>query len=290
MHLDRILAISTRGNKDISQKGLCSMRQGGIEAIEIASDPVVMESIDFKRLKKDISSEDIRPWSFHLPYQGAHNDPSTSDREMQEIVYKNCSGWINTAAELGCSCCVIHPGGEPDGNINRSEKMKYSKNMLNRLAHVAQSCNIQLAVECLPRECVGNSSEEIKELIEDSDFLKVCFDTNHLMQKENQKEFIEAVGKNIITMHISDYDRMNERHWMPGEGIIMWEDVLVSLDKIGYTNAFVYEVNMEPPCTIERRLLEYKDFKMNFDELQSGKKLTRIGTPKERLGMWAPLE
>ena len=58
------------------------------------------------------------------------------------------------------------------------------------------------------------------ELISADDRLRVCFDTNHLL-KESIIDFIYNVGDKIITTHVSDYARENERHWLPGEGVIV---------------------------------------------------------------------
>jgi sugar phosphate isomerase/epimerase len=44
----------------------------------------------------------------------------------------------------------------------------------------------------------------------------VCFDTNHLL-KESSEDFARAVGPHIVTLHVSDYDGKDERHWMAGE-------------------------------------------------------------------------
>ena len=48
-------------------------------------------------------------------------------------------------------------------------------------------------------------------------------DTNHLLQ-ETTEEFIRTVGGEISTLHVAEYDGIDERHWLPGheEGVITW--------------------------------------------------------------------
>ena len=44
-----------------------------------------------------------------------------------------------------------------------------------------------------------------------------------------KKEFLKSLNKKIETLHVSDYDFINERHWLCGEGKIDW----LSLKKRG---------------------------------------------------------
>ena len=104
---------------------------------------------------------------------------------------------------------------------------------------------------------------------------------------EDIVDFIHNVGNRIVTVHISDCDFINERHWLPGEGKIAWSSVVNAFQNIGYDKYWLYEVEYTPPWSIERdRDLNCKDFKNNFTELVQGKELTKIGKPKNNLGMW----
>ena len=71
-----------------------------------------------------------------------------------------------------------------------------------------------LCIENLPRTCLGRDSGELMRLIADYPEVMVCFDSNHLL-KEEHAHFFEAVGNRIGTIHASDYDRKDERHWLP---------------------------------------------------------------------------
>ena len=86
---------------------------------------------------------------------------------------------------------------------------------------------------------------------------------------------------------MSDYDLVDERHWLPGEGKINWKNVMAALEKIGYGGSFMYEISYRCPKTILRnRNLEAADFALNAKELFEGKNLTVISTPKPNLGMF----
>ena len=123
-------------------------------------------------------------------------------------------------------------------------------------------------------------------LISANDKLRVFFDTNHLLKGDNA-DFIRKIKNKIITLHVSDYDNVNERHWLPGEGVINWEDVLNALKEIDYNGIWMYEISLGLPRTIIReRELTFKDFYDNATSLFEGKKPPIFSTHKENLGMW----
>jgi sugar phosphate isomerase/epimerase len=143
-----------------------------------------------------------------------------------------------------------------------------------------------VAVEDLPRTCLGRNSDEILELIGAHDALRVCFDTNHLLG-ENPVDFICKLKGKIITTHVSDYDFINERHWLPGEGDLDWNAIFGALREIGYDGAWLYELGFACPKSILRpRALTCEDIARNARELFDGKNPTVISERIPNIGMW----
>ena len=141
---------------------------------------------------------------------------------------------------------------------------------LDRLAEMAFAEGVTIAVEDLPRTCLGNTADEIAEIISVNDKLRVCFDTNHLL-KDNNVNFMRTLGDKIITVHISDYDFINERHWLPGEGKVDWKDFMTEFNNIGYDGVWMYELGLECPPTIVRdRNLTFVDFYQNANSIFNG--------------------
>ncbi len=137
------------------------------------------------------------------------------------------------------------PNFEPNPVEERETRLEACRRSLAVLSVEAETYEVELVIECLPRTCLGNSSEEILWLLEGNENLGVCCDVNHLL-KETPEEFIQKVGTGITTLHISDYDGLDEKHWPPGEGIIEWNLVLESLISIGYSGPFLFEYNDSP--------------------------------------------
>ena len=71
-----------------------------------------------------------------------------------------------------------------------------AKSKLKILAQKAEELGMILAVEDLPRTCLGRNSDEMLELLSADSRLRVCFDTNHLLG-EPITDFIKKVNELI---------------------------------------------------------------------------------------------
>jgi sugar phosphate isomerase/epimerase len=148
---------------------------------------------------------------------------------------------LQIARDWRIHIAVLHPSWEPIASEIREQRIQACIRSLPILTKEAKALGIQLALECLPRTCLGNTGAEMRRLLEASPDLGVCVDVNHLVQ-ELPETFIRELGPRIITTHISDNDGLDEKHWMPGEGVIHWREVMEALADIGYRGAFMYEV------------------------------------------------
>lgn len=184
----------------------------------------------------------VNIWSYHLPFDHNEVNPASFDKSVRSQTIELDKRMIEDAAELGAKYAILHASGEPISSTDRSDSMKYAKESILILNETAKQNGIILAVECLPRTCLGKDSSEILELISGDDAIKVCFDVNHLLS-ETHKDFIQNVGNKIETLHISDYDFIDEKHWIPGKGKIDWNELIELLKEIGYNGVFMNEVS-----------------------------------------------
>ncbi len=95
---------------------------------------------------------------------------------------------------------------------------------------------------------------------------------------------MDKLRDKIITTHISDYDFIDEKHWLPGEGKVDWEAMISKFEEIGYKGVWMYEVGLKCPRTLEReRELTFDDFYRNVNEIFSRKPITVLGTPRQNV-------
>ena len=180
---------------------------------------------------------------------------------------------------------VIHPSGEPIAEEDRAEHMKYAKESLGILSDFCEQYGARILVENLPRTCLGRDISDIKDLLSADERVRCVFDTNHLLGGRDPIQFIHEISDKIVSLHVSDYDGVDEKHWLPGEGILDWVALMDALDDIGYAGPFLYELGYgrPEPCKrphlydIERpRELTPEDFVRNHEELENRAKLTVI--------------
>ncbi|MFC2117613.1 sugar phosphate isomerase/epimerase family protein [Bacteroidota bacterium] len=218
-------------------------------------------------VKKTIAlaeKKNINIWSIHIPY-GRDIDISLVDISEREKAINEVILIIETCKELKPEKLVIHGSFEPVKDEERAERLKACKASLKILVRKANDYNMQIAVECLPRTCIGNTSIEMLSILKEVEGLVVCCDVNHML-KESPEEFINAVGSAIVTLHISDYDGIDERHWLPGEGIIKWNNVIENLVSAGFKGPFLFESkgSIEEKALCWDKLKE--DYKLYLEE------------------------
>lgn len=272
------VGLSTCG-QTLNNEYFQNCRKAGIHSVEISTKKEVYDSLDYDLLKKLADDNEIELWSFHLPFSPFEElDISSSDKEMRAKSLGYTAEIIKKAGSIGIDKFVAHSGGRCNRQKPQtvSDRLNFACESFAYLAQVACESGGVVAVENLPPECVGKDIDEIRQLISADNRLRVCFDTNHLLPGDGA-EFIRAFGDKLITIHVSDYDFVNEKHWLPGEGNIDWQSIYSALKEVGYKGPWLYEIlfKNEPSITRERDLV-HEDFIRNAKEIFENKPLTCI--------------
>ncbi len=267
---------------DFSTEHFDKLKACGIEAIEVSCRDSQYPLIPWPKVVQAAKEREIALWSFHLPFSPfCMNDISSTDAFVRKTTIDYMKLLIDRAAGYaGIRIMVIHASGEPISDAERPKRMEGALAGLAELCDFAATYGATLAVEDLPRTCLGRSAEEMACLLSADERLRICFDTNHLLGGQKPQDFIRALGSKIVTLHVSDYDGLDEKHWLPGEGVIDWPAVMDALDDVGYTGPILYEVGYETPKTIVRpQPLVTADFVRNHAELEARAALTVTGVP-----------
>ena len=266
--------------RDFDEKHFCELKNAGVKVMELSSDfQEYIDNVDFSDVKEKADKYGIKLWSLHLPYAPFDKvNIANCDEEKRRYTVDYFKTVIDRGIKIGIKIYVVHPSAEPYKDEERDEALMCAKKSLKELASYADNFGAVIAVEDLPRTCLGRDTKEILDLLSADERLKVCFDTNHLLS-DSIKAFIDAVGDRIITTHFSDFDFKNERHWLPGEGKIDWCELIDALDKKNYSGPILYEMSLVPPITgtIERRNLTFDDLSENHNCLINKKPLKAIG-------------
>ncbi len=257
---------------ELNEENFSKLQESKIDAVEVSMSTEKYNNINYKELKALSEKNNVELWSYHLPFYPFEKiNIASLDKNVRSSTIDYLTGFIKKGSDIGINKFIIHPSGEPNDDKEREEKLKCSMESLDILAEIASKEGSVIAVEDLPRTCLGNTADEILKLISVNEKLKICFDTNHLLQ-DNNINFIEKCANKIITVHISDYDFINERHWLPGEGKVNWQEFFDKFKQINYNGVWMYEIVLSAESTMKRnRVLTFNDFYTNAQNIFTNK-------------------
>ena len=178
----------------------------------------------------------------HLPFPDGY-DLSVVDEEIRKQAVENQKEIVNIAMELNPEVLVLH---NSRGRVEEAQRPLRRAALVKSLKEFAPWCRergLKIALENLIPGSLLMSSDDLVGVIEEvgCDNIGICFDVNHLFA-ESHYDFIKKAGKYIITMHISDNDGIQERHFEPGDGVLDWHLISSEMDKIAYDGTMICEL------------------------------------------------
>ncbi len=235
---------------DINEKGLSIFKGSDVRTFEIMQTLFDGEKGDEKKkcLRNFLKKSQIRAETIHSRFGGWY-DLSSLDPEVRKRAVKSTCDAVELAKFFDAPMIVIHASAEPIGKSERKKRMALAIDSLHKIH--SKSCELRkkLAVELLPRTCLGNNVDELLEIIAPfkDGTVGTCLDVNHLMSDYKRiPAVVKKLGKRLFTLHLSDYDGIDEQHWLPGNGVIEWKKFMKALDDIGYRGPFNYECSFRP--------------------------------------------
>lgn len=237
----------------IDEKILKECSEAGISAIELAfPEQYYLDKLNFFENPQycfELASKyGIKIWSIHLPYCSYGDIETRLDiSSLDDFILNRTMGVyksiIKASASIGIPVAVVHASMDPILE-KRSTRIAIAKKSLIELARYANEHNIKLAVENLPRTCLANTASEMIDILSGIQNIYICFDTNHSLIDDNIK-FLNELYRNsleIVTLHLCDYDFIDERHILPGEGVNNWAAIFDILKTMNYKGPLMYEV------------------------------------------------
>jgi sugar phosphate isomerase/epimerase len=247
-----------------------ALDEAGISVVEVVG-PVAACSFDQLgvrlALRAALRAANVRLRSVHLPY-GPALDLSQVDTSNRLAAIEATTAHLQAAAELGATLAIVHPSAEPIDGAERTARIGAARRSLEALAPVAVDLGVLLAVECLPRTCLANTAAELAALVGELDpaAVGVCIDVNHLNLREpDLKAAVGVLAPRLLSLHCSDNDGVDERHWLPGApgAVVDWSGFFRGLAAAGYHGPFVYELRplgLSAKATLDRIVENYRQF------------------------------
>ena len=198
-----------------------------------------------------------RAISYHIPFKH-EDDLSNPADDVRKRAMDRFMFLLDEAVGFKSEIIVLHPSAEPVAPETRERRIELMREAMDAVEGELRSRGQRLALEFLPRSCMGNTLDDILRMLDGfSDTFGCCADVNHLMgQFDEIPAMVRALGSRLITLHLSDYDGVDERHWIPqpGAGVINWPEFMKALREINYRGPFNLETKCEVDLDIQTRI------------------------------------
>ena len=218
-----------------------------VKSVEIWEPYFPYSTLSTGQVRQVLADGGVEPRSIHTAF-GQKLDISSLDPAVRAAGMQALTRGLDLAVQLGAQIVVVHPSSEPIDDEQRLARLAVAKESIAAFASAAQQAGRQVAIELLPRTCLGRTAEELLHLVAgvDPQAAGICLDTNHLMGRYAElPTVVRALKGRLITLHCSDYDGVDEKHWPLLRGVIDWQAFIVALREIGFEGPLHYEAFLD---------------------------------------------
>jgi sugar phosphate isomerase/epimerase len=242
-----------------------TIKRMGFDYLELCIDPPEASPEKIATLQNELFSvmdgEGIRAETAHLPcfIWMADIYPSIRQASIDEVVKA-----LETCQSLGIAKAVIHPG-YLTGLLTRlpDQGRKLANESLALVLDSAKKMNVTLCLENMfPRSGHMYRPEEFIDVLNTFPDLMMTIDFGHARIQagpDRLSQLIEAGGRRIRHVHLSDNTGKDDEHLPLGAGWVDTAGGLTALKNLGYDETITLEVFSPDPSLKEHSLRTARD-------------------------------
>lgn len=204
----------------------------------------------------------------HGPWRYPPQDGTKEDRDERFLKMAKA---VRGTAYLGCETIVVHPLMPFGSHSDAEPETQWQINLefMSRLAEIGEEYGVTVCFENMPfRELPLSPIKEILRMVKavNSKYFSVCLDTGHCaVLGDSPSSAVRLLGKEYLkVMHVHDNNGQRDYHWLPGTGVIDWDDFSSALYEIGFDGTLSLETGAirfkEGDEDLESRELEIANF------------------------------
>lgn len=202
---------------------LSRIRDAGFNGVMLAwedeTEPVHVSIRDQVRMARE---RELRIVNAHAPYRG-WNLLWYPDHPDRKVFLSQLNRWIEEVGESEIPSLVVHTG---DIVMEEAPVLSAGIDAFSELCETAEKHGTSLAVENVSRQYLLRTIFDHVE----SPALRFCYDSSHdFMLPCCRGTILKDYKDKLITMHLSDNDLKEDKHWIPGEGKINYARIAKDL-------------------------------------------------------------
>ena len=239
-----------------------------VTAVELWEPTLEKGEVHVQQMRRTLAAAGVEARTIHANF-GSSMDISSPDSAVRAAGIQAFNAALDLAVRMKARIVIMHPSAEPITDEERPGRIREARRSIETIADLAGQAGCQVALELLPRTCLGHSAEELLDLVEgvDQNAAGVCLDTNHLMDDfASLPQAVRHLAPRLLALHCSDYDGVDEKHWLPFRGVIDWAAFLAALRAVGFSGPLHYEAKLDGQTPAERLAI----LDNNYSRLVSG--------------------
>lgn len=242
LNVQTVLPSNYRENYSF-QSELEVLRQLGFEGVEL--NIAAPENENITAIRRFLERFDLRLTMFAtgLTAKTRNLSLSSPDEQLREKSIQQCNAMIDFVTGEDTGIIIGFLKGGP-GTDTQGAHSRFSDS-LKRIAPYAAAKRVRVLIEATNRyeSAVANNLSDAVDLIKpwQTEFLQVLPDTFHMNIEEAQgaAAALTTWAGHYQSVHLSDNNR-----FFPGLGVIDFEKILSTLNRIGYTGTIAIEGNI----------------------------------------------
>ena len=170
---------------------------------------------------------------------------AAAEETARQRAVAECLAALAVARTIPFRFLVVHLG-VPDVLASAGDNSPAAAlRSVEEIAAAASPLGVQVAVEVIPNAL--STPEQLVRLIEEdvdrpAAGAGICLDMGHAALMGDLADAIEIVSGEMVTTHVHDNRGRRDDHLVPFDGRLDWATGLMSLQKVGYEGALVFEL------------------------------------------------
>ncbi len=216
-------------------------RDAGFDAVQTYTTP---DPHEVEAIKKAAEAAGVRIDSVmnmaHWEYPLSSADPAVvaNSLEGMRISLRNAKAW-------GCGYVLLVPA-VVNAQISYQDAWTRSQANIRTLLPLAEELKVVIAIEDVWNKFLLSPLEFARYVDEfQSPWVKVWFDVGNVVLYGYPQDWIRALGKRIVELHVKDFKWGKDSYaWVNlGDGDVNWPEVRKALAEIGYVGTATAEID-----------------------------------------------